>query len=333
MDSLGSLLARPLTSIERSVLLAIIIAIPAAANYRGTRTGSSLNNITTASKLVPLVFVVLFGVAHLVQHGHVSHVPATVASGLSNWMRALIFVVFAYGGWEDSLIPSGEITRPRRTIPFGLAVGLIVCAAIYILVQSITVMTIGVSSSATAVQETASVLLGRFGGVLVQVAVLISTYGWVAAAMLFGPRIAYSLAAQDDFPALFARVHPRFHTPSMAILFYAFAGWILAASGAFLWLVAVSAGTMTATYLANCASLWRLRQVQPNAKALRIPFGRGFSVVGMLISLAFMSGLKLSEVFLMGVTGLIASANWWWGTRRHKPVARETLDYRQAAHS
>ncbi len=166
MDSLGSLLARPLTSIERSVLLAIIIAIPAAANYRGTRTGSSLNNITTASKLVPLVFVVLFGVAHLVQHGHVSHVPATVASGLSNWMRALIFVVFAYGGWEDSLIPSGEITRPRRTIPFGLAVGLIVCAAIYILVQSITVMTIGVSSSATAVQETASVLLGRLGACL-----------------------------------------------------------------------------------------------------------------------------------------------------------------------
>lgn len=136
--------------------------------------------------------------------------------------------------------------------------------------------------------------------------------------MLYAPRLAYSLAAQGDFPGLFAKLHPRFHTPVVAILGYAFIGWMLALSGTFLWIAALTSGFMTAYYAATCASLIPLRKLRPNAEALRMPFGPVLSVLGVAISLALMTGLHRGEVFLMLTTVLIATANWLWAKRRQQ---------------
>lgn len=125
----------------------------------------------------------------------------------------------------------------------------------------------------------------------VSIAVMISTYGWVSGTLLHAPRLFYSMAAQGDFPAGFASLHARFHTPAAAILFFALTGWALAISGTFLWVMALSAGSSM--------------------------FGPGLSILGVAISLALMSGLKGSEVFLMCLTALIATANWLWTKRRH----------------
>jgi amino acid transporter len=135
--------------------------------------------------------------------------------------------------------------------------------------------------------------------------------------MLYAPRLAYSLSAQGDFPGVFARLHPRFHTPTTAILFYAVAGWALASSGTFLWLVALTSGTLMVLYAGVCASLIRLRKACPNADAFRVPFAPVLSIVGIAIALALMTGLKRRELFLMSVTALIAAVNWLWA-RRHQ---------------
>ena len=160
-------------------------------------------------------------------------------------------------------------------------------------------------------------LLGCRGATFVTIAVLISTYGWISAAMLYGPRLAYSLAVQGDFPSVFARLHPRFQTPAVAILFYALTGWVLAASGSFLWIVALSSGSMIILYAGVCASLIRLRKLRPSAEALRIPFGRLLSILAIAISLVLMTSLKRRELTLMSVTALFATANWLWARRNH----------------
>jgi amino acid transporter len=115
--------------------------------------------------------------------------------------------------------------------------------------------------------------------------------------MLYAPRLAYSLSAQGDFPTVFARLHPRFHTPAAAIIFYAVSAWALASSGTFL------------TYpLAHAAS--ESGRVQDS-----IRYRTG--VLGVAIALALMTALKRRELLLMCITALIASANWLWA-RRHQ---------------
>jgi len=247
-----------------------------------------------------------------------------VSPGISTWVRAMVFALFPFGGWEDSLVPTGEISEPRRTIPFGLGTALLTCAVIYMLLQFITVATIGTKATVAPLQETAAVLLGRGGAAFVTIAALVSIYGWISAAMLYAPRLAYSLAAQGDFPAIFARIHTRFHTPSVAILFYAFVGWVLAASGTFLWLVALGSGTFMVLYTGMCASLIRLRKLHSNVDAFRVPFGPVLSICGVAISLTLMTGLERREALLMCLTALLATATWLWARRRLKPGMKQT---------
>jgi amino acid transporter len=134
--------------------------------------------------------------------------------------------------------------------------------------------------------------------------------------MLNTPRLVYSLAAEGDLPAKFAKIHSRFHTPTVAILVCAIAGWILAVSGSFIFVLAISAGATMVYYAGMCGSLLRLRKLHPQANAFRMPFGPVLSVVGIAISVGMMMGLKPRELLLMSVTALIATANWLWARRR-----------------
>jgi APA family basic amino acid/polyamine antiporter len=306
-----------LNTLERDLLLAIVIAIPAVANYFGVRSGANLSNIMTVAKLSPLVLLILFGVGRLVHQTQMIHASEILSPGSSNWVRALVFLIFLYGGWEDSLIVSGEVKDPRRTIPFGLLLGLLVCTAFYILLQFITLAAIGTNVTERPLAAVASVLIGRGGAAVVAIAAMVSTYGWISATLLNGPRLIYSLAAEGDFPAIFARLHPRFQTPSIAIILYALTGWLLAVSGTFLWIVALSAAAMIVYYAATCACLGRLRKMRPRADAFRVPFGRTLSIVAVGIALLLMTGLNATEALLMCVTALIATANWLWVRRRH----------------
>lgn len=324
VDYLGTFLPSPLGGWNRAAIMAILIAIPAIANYRGVRSGANLSSLMTVAKLLPLALLIVFGLARFAQHPQIIHTSEITTPGLPNWVRAMALLLFAFGGWEDSLLPTGEVREPRRTIPFGLGTGLLGCAAIYMLLQFIVVTTIGANISDAPLPATAAVLLGRSGAAFVTVAALVSIYGWISASMLYAPRLAYSLAAQGDFPSLFTRLHTRFHTPTAAILLYAVTGWVLASSGTFLWLVALTAGTMMVLYAAVCASLIRLRRLRPTADAFRVPFGPVLSIVGVAIALALMTALKRRELLLMCVTALIASSNWLWARRQHVGLQAKT---------
>jgi amino acid transporter len=295
---------------QRDSMMGVLITIPAMANYLGVRSGANLCNLMTVAKLSPLALLIIFGVAHFTQHPQMIHASEIVGPHLSTWLRAMVFLLFTFAGWESALIPTGEVKEPRRTIPFGLGTGLLACSLIYALLQFIVVATIGVKAIDRPLADTASILLGGGGAAFVAIAVMISTYGWVSGVLLNAPRLAYSLAAQGDFPARLSSLHPRFHTPAPAILFCAFTGWLLAVSGTFLWLVAVGAGAAMVYYAGTCASLIRLRKLRPHTDALRVPFGPILSIVGIAICLALMTSLTRREVLLMGITALIASANW-----------------------
>jgi basic amino acid/polyamine antiporter, APA family len=314
MDYLATFLT--LSTLERALLLAILFAIPAVTNHFGVRAGANLSNIMTVAKLSPLVLLILFGVGRLVHQPQMIHASELLSPGLSNWVRAFIFLIFLYGGWEDSLIVAGEVKEPRRTIPFGLLLGLLICTGFYILLQFITLAAIGTNVTERPLAAVASVLIGPSGAALVAIAAMVSTYGWVSASLLNAPRLIYSFAAQGDFPGIFAKLDPRYQTPTAGIILFALAGWLLAVSGTFLWIVALSAASMIVYYAATCACLGRLRKMHPRADAFRVPFGRTLSMVAIGIALLLMTGLHTSEALLMCVTALIATVNWVLVRRR-----------------
>jgi APA family basic amino acid/polyamine antiporter len=91
--------------------MTVLIAIPTTVKYFGVRGGANLSNILTVAKLLPLVLLIVLGLAH------VSHKPNDVQmmefrkAGWPAWLNTLLLLIFAYGGFEDTLAPSGPNGR------------------------------------------------------------------------------------------------------------------------------------------------------------------------------------------------------------------------------
>jgi basic amino acid/polyamine antiporter, APA family len=305
----------------RALVLTLLIAIPTVANYLGVRAGADMSSALAVAKLLPLGLLIVLGLGRFHQQVHAIHASQIVAPGWAAWASALILLFFTYDGFEDCLVPVGEVREPRRTVPFALFAGLLVTMVVYALLQLMTVATIGTRVTDHPLADAAAIIVGRGGAAFVAIAVMCSTYGWISASILNAPRLPYSFVEHGDAPAWLAKVHPRFHTPGLAIIVYGLLIWAMALSGTFLWALVLSAGSMMVYHVAVCAALIRLRRIQPGAEAMRAPFGRLLAVLGIGIALVLLTQLERTEIMFMGVTALIAAANWWWADRRSSALA------------
>jgi len=303
-------------------VMTVMIAIPAIANYLGVRNGANLSNFLTVTKLLPLSVLIALGLLNFSRHPQMIHTVEITSPGFAAWLNALLLLLFLYGGWQDALLPLGEVKEPHRTVPLSLGAGLLVTSVIYILVQFIVVTTIGTVGTDRPLAATAAVFMGRGGALFVSLTVMISTYGWLSGNVVNAPRLLYSLSAKGDFPKFFSSLHPRYNSPAKAIAVYALLAWVFAVTGTYLWLVVLTAGASAISYAGVCTALMKLRRMNPNAAALRLPLGPVFSVMGISISLLLLTRLERRQALLLGITTLFATTNWWWAKRRERQRQR-----------
>jgi amino acid transporter len=241
----------------------------------------------------------------------------SVSADKKVWSHAIVLMIFAYGGFEAALISGGEAKDPRKDTVFGLFVTLLICAAIYSLIQWVVVGVLpDPAHSERPLADVARIILGPSGAVVVAVGALISVYGYLSANILATPRITFALAERGDFPSLFAAVHPVFRTPYFSILLFVALVWIFAMFGSFAGNATLSAGARLFSYALVCASVPVLRRKQPAAATFRLPAGPLFAVLGVLICLVLLSGMDFSKSFLLGITVIVGLLNWLAVRRR-----------------
>ena len=125
----------------------------------------------------------------------------------STWMKAMVLLIFAYGGFESALAPMSEAKNPARDAAFALFVALIACTAIYALVQWVVVGVLGPGATTDRpLAEVARVTMGNRGAGLVAIGALVSVYGYLSAKLLGMPRVTFALAKGGDLPQVFAAV-------------------------------------------------------------------------------------------------------------------------------
>lgn len=309
----------------RAAIIAALIAIPTAANYRGVRAGTNVSSALTVAKLAPLAVLIAWGLWRFGHAAQMIHPAEITAPGWKAWTGALLLVSFAYQGFEDAVVPAGEVKDPRRSVPFAIAVALIACMAVYALLQFVTVATIGARATERPLGDVAAVLLGPGGSTFLAVAVMLSVYGYISAAILNAPRLASAFAENGDGPEWLGKLHPRFRTPALATIAFAALLWALAMTGTFMWALAIAVGASTIYYAGVCASLIRLRRTRPNADALRVPWGPLWAVLGIGFSLVLLAQMDWRKALLMLVTAAIAAANWWWAKKRAGYILAERL--------
>jgi amino acid transporter len=306
---LGEFWAGARQPIARFVILTLLIGVIAAINYRGVRAGTRVSNAFTVAKLAPLVLVIAAGSAFVLRHPRLGAV--TSQSGVHPWLKAMFLLIFFYGGFETALAATGEAENPQRRVVFALFAALAVCTVIYSLIQWTTVGILpDAASSPRPLADLAQFTMGRAGAALVSLGALVALCGYLSAKILAVPRVIYALAEHDDLPRYFASIHPRYHTPGVAIAAFATLMWVLAVAGSFEWNVTLSAVARLFYYAVGCAALPALRRKQPGAAQFRLPAGRVLSMLGIVICMTLATQVERSGSIVLFATVGLAYLNW-----------------------
>jgi basic amino acid/polyamine antiporter, APA family len=298
----------------RFLVLSLLVWVLALINARGARQGAAVSNVFTVAKILPLLMVISAGAALTLFHpmpwnGATTH-PA------SAWMKAIFLLIFAYGGFESALAPTGEARNPARDTGFALLVTIVTCTAIYAMVQWVVVGVLGPgATSDRPLAEVARVTMGNRGAGLVAIGAMVSVYGYISAKLLGMPRVTFALAEGGDLPRVFATVSRKFHTPWFSILVYAAAVWGLALVMGFYGNVTLSVLARLFYYGVVCAALIALRRKQPRAAGFRLPGGPVWAVLGVVIMLVLATRADLKGSFILGITVVAAVVNWLWARK------------------
>jgi len=298
------------TALGRAAVITALFAVLALANCAGVRVGTNLSSAFTIAKILPLLLLIVLGLIYFAHHPQTFAHAQPAPSGISPWVDAMLLLSFAYGGFENAILPAGEVKNPRKTFPIALASGLLLCIALYSLVQFVSVATIGTAPAERPLASAAELLVGTGGAAFITVAAMISTFGHLSAVQLATPRLTYSLAERHDFPSVFGRVHPRFQTPYISILAFSAITCVLALSGTFRWAIAMASGALIVIYVSICASLIQLRRMHGDEALLRIPFGPAIACACIAFGLVLLTRLTLREGFLLLLTFAIATLHW-----------------------
>jgi basic amino acid/polyamine antiporter, APA family len=297
----------------RAGILAALIGVLATVNYRGVSGGKALSNFFTATKIGLLGLFVTVGLIALWLHPSIRVIPAAVPLTCGNCFQAILLMVYAYGGFESALIASGEANDPRRDAPVALLIAIVTATVLYLAVQVVVIHTLADPAATTKpAVDAARQFLGPVGVTLVGVGTLISVYGYLSANMLHTPRVMFAMGERGDFPGLFARVHPRFRTPHVAIMAFATMLVLFSIGGDFRWNASLSAISRLFMYGAIVAALPVLRRKRPERAMFRLRGAMFFVVVGLGFMAVLVAQMRTRESVVMGAAFGIGLVNWVW---------------------
>jgi len=313
--SVGALWPPVETPQGRAIVIAVLFAALAAVNVRGVRIGARLVEVVTTAKLMPLAVLVVAGVwfidpSFLRWPG----LPAPSAVG-----STAIVLIFAFVGLEIALVPSGEVRDPARTVPRAVFSALAITTTLYLMIQLVAQGLLGPAMStyaAAPLAEAAGRVLGRAGRLLVLVGATVSMFGYVSGDMLGSPRAIYAFARDGVLPSALARVHPRFHTPYVAIVVYATIVASVAVSSSFTQLAVLANVAALTLYLTCVAAAYDLqrRDVRAGGPPFVIPGGPVIPLLAAAVIVWLLSNATQREFVVEGL--VLATAALFYFIRR-----------------
>ncbi len=292
------------TGAPRALVILAVLGVLTWVNLRGIKQTSWLVNFFTIGKLLPLAVFVLVGV-FFADLGRI--VPSGPAP-LAQMGTAALLLIFAYGGYEVTGIPAGEASNPKKDVPFAFVAVILTVSAVMTLTAAVaTGLLPDVGATRTPIADASAIVMGAFGGLLVSVGSAVSMTGNNMGQLLSGSRTVFALAENGDLPRVFARVHPDYRTPYVAIWFTSIVLVVLALTGSFVFLAAVSAVARLVVYLSACGATLRLRRADMATRVapanFTVPLGPVIPVLAILISSSILAGAT-SQQLLVGVAAL-----------------------------
>jgi APA family basic amino acid/polyamine antiporter len=279
----------------KTFLSVTVILIFTFIHYRGIKSGALVQNVLTLLKVALIVFLLLAG--FLSGKGDLAnfHTGGGVSSDMAGWKTiglSLMWIMFAYSGWNASTYIGGEIKNPLKTLPRSLILGTGIVILIYLGLNMLYIYGIKADEMKGVISVGGLAmgnLFGKSADTLFSLLISFALFSSLSAFIIIGPRVYFSMAKDGLFFKSAARIHPKFQVPSNSIIFQAVIAVVLTLSGTFEQVLTYMGFALGLFPILTVSGVFRLRKDNPGA--MRLP---GFPVAQILYITAGVMILVLS---------------------------------------
>lgn len=301
-------------------LAAILIAV----NLVGVKQTGGLQTVMVA---VMVSILVVFVALTITQVDGSSYQPF-FAEGSDGVISAIALVIVSYAGVTKVASVAEEIENPGRNLPLGLLLSLFITALLYVLIVYVLVGIVDAETlTGTEIPMAVAVdpLFGFVGVAIVSVAAILALLSTANAGILTASRYPLAMSRDDLLPDRFEHVHPRFRTPTTAIL---------VTGGVMLFIIAtlpveeiakMASAFQITVYSLVCAALIAFREsdlewYDPEFTTPGYPWVPLFGVVSGLFIITRMDTLPL-----VGAVGIVLFGTVWYFHYVHHEIDRDGL--------
>jgi basic amino acid/polyamine antiporter, APA family len=303
----------------RPVTVVAVIGGLALLNLIGVRQGKWTVNVLTIAKLLPLIVFIAAGIPAV----DGSRIALTGAPAGGSVREAAFLLVFTFAGFEAAAIAGHEIVNPRRNLPIAMLLAVGLTTVVYVAVQIVAQGTLPeLATSAAPIADSARTFLGPAGATFIGAGAVLATLGTNGTNLLVTPRMLYALADGGHLPAFFARIHPRFRTPHVAIAVFAVGASGIALVNDFTALAATSVVSRLCFFATTCLAVPVLRRRCPApAGRFRIPAGTLVAGAATVLCVWLISASTAAQRIASGAAIVVGTLFYAWSKRRRKVEA------------
>ena len=215
-----------IVSLSPVTILAVgIILLFSLVHCYGLSFGTRVQNILTIFKILIILGLISLGLTF--GNGSFENFGSRPDFGIvfsKNFTTSLIFITFAYSGWNAASYLGGEIKQPSKNIPYALIIGTLIVVTTYLLLNMTFIYALPVNEMSGVIEvgaKSATSLFGSSIGKVFSFSVALGLMSLISAMILAGPRVYYAMAKDGVFMSFCARTSNSRSTPVSAILLQA----------------------------------------------------------------------------------------------------------------
>lgn len=305
-----------------------LVLIFMAVHLRSVTGGGRLQTIITAVKIIPFVILIGVGLFYVTPDYYSQPAVAGAPLGLAALLAAVSATTWSYDGMGAVTYMAGEIKRPEKTMPRALIISVIVVMSLYVLLSTVAagLLPIGklADSDAPIADAVAAIPgIGSAAGVIVAIMAIVVVVGSLSSCIMYQPRMEYAMAKDQLFIRAFAKVHPKWETPYVSIIFQCALAIVLIFATDLVSLLGYFTLVQLLKNFITFATIFVLRRKPGYDPKWKMPMGYAMAGVAM-----FMTGTLIVSTFLWApMAGLIAAlvaigtglpAYYFWESRRRR---------------
>ncbi len=223
----------------KKMISIFIIVVFTFVHLRGIEFGSRIQNYLTVLKVGLIVGLIVIGMAF--GSGEIAHFSegGQFTFNFGGWKTiglSLMWIMFAYSGWNASTYVGSEISDPGKNLPRSLLLGTGTVLVLYLLLNFLYIYAVTpeemkdvISIGGLAVGN----LFGKSMDSLVSLLISFALLSSISAFIILGPRVYFSMARDGYFFKSVAKIHPVYGVPSTAIILQCLFSIVIVLSGTF----------------------------------------------------------------------------------------------------